>query len=153
MRIKLWILLVSATLLVACSEQKAEQSDQSVAATVSASSATNRSSGVGAIDIIQADSSSWLSHGRTYSEQRHSPLASINKDSVSGLGLAWSYDLGTSRGIEATPIVRDGVIYVTSTWNIVHALDARSGETLWTFDPIVDKAQGAKGCCDVVNRG
>ncbi|MFT5611262.1 MAG: quinohemoprotein ethanol dehydrogenase, partial [Polaribacter sp.] len=153
MRIKLWILLVSATLLVACSEQKAEQSDQSAAATVSTSSATNMSSGVGAKDIIQADSSSWLSHGRTYSEQRHSPLASINKDSVSGLGLAWSYDLGTSRGIEATPIVRDGVIYVTSTWNIVHALDARSGDPLWTFDPIVDKAQGAKGCCDVVNRG
>lgn len=103
--------------------------------------------------IINAESSGWLSHGRTYSEQRHSPLTAINKGNISTLGLQWSYDLGTSRGIEATPIVHNGVMYVTSTWNIVHALDAKTGDKIWSFDPIVDKAQGAKGCCDVVNRG
>ena len=108
---------------------------------------------VGEADILRADASSWLSHGRTYSEQRHSPLSAINDKTISDLGLQWSYDLGTSRGIEATPIVHDGVMYVTSTWNIVHALDARTGAKVWTFDPQVDKEQGAKGCCDVVNRG
>jgi quinohemoprotein ethanol dehydrogenase len=103
--------------------------------------------------IIQADSSAWLSHGRTYSEQRHSPLQKINADTVSSLGLHWSYDLGVSRGIEATPIVHEGIMYVTSTWNIVHALNARNGSKLWSFDPHVDKEQAAKGCCDAVNRG
>jgi quinohemoprotein ethanol dehydrogenase len=72
---------------------------------------------------------------------------------VAELGLFWSYDLGTSRGIEATPIVHDGIMYVTSTWNIVHALDARTGKQLWQFDPIVDKEQASKACCDAVNRG
>lgn len=103
--------------------------------------------------IIKAESSGWLSHGRTYSEQRHSPVDSINTKNVNELGIEWSYDLGTSRGIETTPIVHNGVMYVTSTWNIVHALDAITGKKLWTFDPVVDKAQAAKGCCDVVNRG
>jgi len=108
---------------------------------------------VNAEAIIKAESSSWLSHGRTYSEQRHSPLKSIDKNNITELGLQWSYDLGTSRGIEATPIVHDGVMYVTSTWNIVHALDAKTGAKIWSYDPKVDKAQGAKACCDVVNRG
>jgi glucose dehydrogenase len=72
---------------------------------------------------------------------------------VAELGLFWSYDLGTSRGVEATPIVHDGIMYVTSTWNVVHALDARTGKQLWQFDPIVDKEQAGKACCDAVNRG
>ena len=109
--------------------------------------------GVDSQDILRAANNGWLSHGRTYSEQRHSPLNQINDKSVSGLGLAWSFDLGTSRGIEATPIIHDGIMYVTGTWNLVHALDARSGKLLWSFDPKIDKEQAAKGCCDVVNRG
>lgn len=108
---------------------------------------------VDAARIIEADATGWRSHGRTYSEQRHSPLAQINHQNVDQLGLQWSYDLGTSRGIEATPIVHDGIMYVTSTWNIVHALDALTGKPIWTFDPVVDKEQAAKGCCDAVNRG
>jgi quinohemoprotein ethanol dehydrogenase len=103
--------------------------------------------------IIEASPSGWRSHGRTYSEQRHSPLTQINAESVAGLGLAWSFDLGSSRGIETTPIVHDGVMYVTATWNKVHALDAKTGERLWSFDPVIDKEQAAKGCCDVINRG
>jgi quinohemoprotein ethanol dehydrogenase len=109
--------------------------------------------GVTAAKIIKAESSGWLSHGRTYSEQRHSPLTDIDTKNVNGLGILWSYDLGTSRGIETTPIVHNGIMYATSTWNIVHALDAKTGSKLWTFDPIVDKTQASKACCDVVNRG
>ncbi len=105
--------------------------------------------------IINADANpgEWLSHGRTYSEQRFSPLAEITRDNVNGLGLAWSFDLGTSRGIEATPIVHDGVMYVTASWNIVYALDARSGEEIWRYDPQVDRSRAAFMCCDIVNRG
>jgi PQQ-dependent dehydrogenase (methanol/ethanol family) len=95
----------------------------------------------------------WISHGRTYSEQRFSPLSDINTETVSGLGLAWNADLDANRGMEATPIVVDGVMYVTSAWSIVYALDAKTGERKWTFDPEVDKSRGVSACCDVVNRG
>ncbi len=105
--------------------------------------------------LAAADSEpgNWMSHGRTYSEQRYSPLAGINEDNIEELGLAWSFDLNTQRGIEATSIVVDGVMYMTSAWSIVHALDARSGEPLWTFDPRVAKEKAKHTCCDVVNRG
>lgn len=95
----------------------------------------------------------WLSHSGGYDEQRHSPLTQITRDNVADLGVAWTYDLATNRGVEATPIVVDGVMYVTSAWSLVYALDARSGEELWVYDPAVDKRVGVNACCDVVNRG
>jgi PQQ-dependent dehydrogenase (methanol/ethanol family) len=99
------------------------------------------------------DPGDWMSHGRTYSEQRFSPLDKINANNVSNLGLAWSYELSTNRGVETTPIVVDGVMYVTSAWSLVYALNAKTGELLWKYDPGVDKAVGHSACCDVVNRG
>ena len=96
---------------------------------------------------------SWMSYGRTYSEQRFSPLKQINAGNVDQLGLAWSYDLNTERGIEATSIVVDGVMYTTSSWSIVHALDARTGQNLWTFDPEVPRDKLRHTCCGPVNRG
>jgi quinohemoprotein ethanol dehydrogenase len=69
----------------------------------------------------------WLSYGGTYDEQRHSRLTGINKDNVGDLGVAWTYDLKTGRGVETTPIVHDGVMYATSAWSVVHALDAKTG--------------------------
>ncbi len=95
----------------------------------------------------------WLSYGGTYDEQRHSLLTQISTESVANLGVAWTYDLSTARGVEATPIVVNGIMYVTSAWSVVHALDAKTGAELWVHDPDVDRAVGAKACCDVVNRG
>ncbi|MFT3722920.1 MAG: PQQ-dependent dehydrogenase, methanol/ethanol family [Hyphomonadaceae bacterium] len=95
----------------------------------------------------------WASHGRTYSEQRYSHLKQIDTASVKSLGLAWMAELDSDRGMEATPIVVDGTMYVTSAWSIVYALDARTGERKWTFDPGVNRASGFNACCDVVNRG
>ncbi|MEO0881349.1 MAG: PQQ-dependent dehydrogenase, methanol/ethanol family [Pseudomonadota bacterium] len=105
--------------------------------------------------ILAADSTpgEWLSYGRTYDEQRHSPLEQINVETVVDLGVAWTYDLATARGVEATPIVVDGTMYVTSAWSVVYALDARTGEEKWVYDPGVDRARGVSACCDVVNRG
>ncbi|CDO59735.1 Quino(hemo)protein alcohol dehydrogenase,PQQ-dependent [Candidatus Phaeomarinobacter ectocarpi] len=105
--------------------------------------------------IVAADDEphNWLAHGRTYSEQRYSPLDQINTDNVSDLGLAWSYEMYTNRGLEASPIVVDGYMFLTGNWGITHALDARTGEELWTFDPEVPGEWGRYGCCDVVNRG
>ncbi|MEK9613548.1 MAG: PQQ-binding-like beta-propeller repeat protein, partial [Flavobacteriaceae bacterium] len=67
--------------------------------------------------------------------------------------MAWSLNLGTKRGIEATPIVVDGIMFISGPWSIVYAIDARNGKLIWTFDPKVPKETGERACCDVVNRG
>ncbi|SPA24694.1 Quinohaemoprotein ethanol dehydrogenase [Cupriavidus taiwanensis] len=95
----------------------------------------------------------WPSHGLDYAETRFSRLRQIDAANVGDLGLVWSYNLESTRGVEATPLVVDGVMYVTASWSVVHAVDARTGKRLWTFDPKVDRALGYRGCCDVVNRG
>ena len=95
----------------------------------------------------------WLNHGRTYKEQRYSPLTDINKNNVNELDLAWSFKFDTARGMEATPILHDGVLYVSTGWSHVHAIDARSGNELWHYDAKVPKSQLAKTCCGPVNRG
>jgi len=100
-----------------------------------------------------AEPGEWMTHGRTYDEQRFSPLTRIDTTNVDRLGLAWSFDIPTRRGIEATPIVVDGVMYVTGSWSTVFALDAASGRKIWAFDPEVDRTKGALACCDAVNRG
>ena len=122
------------------------------------SSPITSSSSVGLIDdkrIIEAESEpeNWIAHGRTYEEQRFSPLTKINKESVSDLGLAWYKDMGTNRALEATPIVVDGIMFFTSTWSRVYAVEAKTGETLWSFDPEVPGEWARKACCDIVNRG
>ncbi|MDY6948109.1 MAG: PQQ-dependent dehydrogenase, methanol/ethanol family [Pseudomonadota bacterium] len=110
---------------------------------------------VDAVRLLAApgNNADWLTHGRTYDEQRFSPLARIDQNNVAGLKLAWFHDFDTTRGQEATPLVIDGTMYVTSAWSKVFALDARSGRELWRFDPKVDGAKAIDACCDVVNRG
>ena len=95
----------------------------------------------------------WMAHGRTWSEQRFSPLRQIDEQSVARLGPAWVHTTGTHRGLEATPLVVDGVMIATLTWSRVLALDARTGAELWRYDPEVPRAWGRHACCDVVNRG
>ncbi len=95
----------------------------------------------------------WITHGRTYSEQRFSPLDEISTETVSGLGLAWFADMDTARGQEATPLVIDGRLYVTTAWSKVKAYDAATGEPMWDYDPQVPGETAVKACCDTVNRG
>jgi PQQ-dependent dehydrogenase (methanol/ethanol family) len=105
--------------------------------------------------LAQADeeNSAWLSYGRTYDEQRFSPLDQINQETVADLSLAWYADMTTSRGQEATPLVVDGAMYISTAWSHVHAYDVRTGQHLWSYDPQIDPAKGRDACCDVVNRG
>lgn len=105
------------------------------------------------VEAADAEPENWLAHGRTYSEQRYSPLNKITADNVKDLGLAWTYATDTNRGMEASPIVVDGVMFATGSWSKVYALDAKTGEELWTYDPQVPGEWGRKPCCDVVNRG
>ncbi|HEV8312189.1 MAG TPA: PQQ-dependent dehydrogenase, methanol/ethanol family [Burkholderiaceae bacterium] len=107
-------------------------------------------------DFIRANAATtrdWPSYGLDYGEQRFSRLDQINSATVKDLGLAWSYDMESVRGVEATPLVVDGIMYVTAPWSIVHAIDARTGKRLWVYDPQVPRDKGYTGCCDVANRG
>ena len=147
------IFLTSLTVFIlgSCSQSNEEDISSSV-------SNLSGSSNIGLINderIIAAESEpgNWLSHGRTYEEQRFSPLNKINKDTVKELGLVWSKDMGTNRALESTPIVVDGIMFFTSTWSRVYAVDALTGETIWTFDPKVPGEWARKACCDIVNRG
>ena len=147
--LKLTLLIVTVFLFTACSEQ-ANDPVATVKPTMS-----SRAGDVTAARIIAADNEpgNWLSHGRTYDEQRFSPLNAINRENVNRLGLAWETPANSMRGLEATPIIVDGVMYTTSTWSRVMALDAATGELLWEYDPEVKRSWAKKLCCDVVNRG
>lgn len=104
------------------------------------------------------EAAEWLTTGGNQLMQHYSPLNKINRDNVKELGLAWEYDASTyignvPRGLEATPIVVDGVMYTSGSWGAVYALDGKTGNELWTFKPKVDPAYVRRSCCDVVNRG
>ncbi|MCK5770141.1 PQQ-dependent dehydrogenase, methanol/ethanol family [Algiphilus sp.] len=105
--------------------------------------------------IMAADSEpgNWISHGRNYAEERYSPLDAVNTETVDRLGLAWYTDLGTKRGLEATPLVIDGILYFTGTYSEVIAVDGRTGKVIWRNDLDVDRSRAKYMCCDVVNRG
>jgi PQQ-dependent dehydrogenase (methanol/ethanol family) len=133
---KIYLLVIATALMSLASHANSQTAAQTV----------NESS-------IMNPKGEWLSYGRTYREQRFSPLDSVNRDNVDELDLVWSFKFDTARGMEATPIVHDGVIYVSTGWSHVHAIDARSGEELWHYDAKVPKAQLAKTCCGPVNRG
>jgi PQQ-dependent dehydrogenase (methanol/ethanol family) len=142
------LLLAVAVLLVAACSRDGDGTGESAE-----SPATPPVANVDGARISAGEAANWLSHGRTYSEQRFSPLTQINADNAGDLGLAWYYDLDTNRGQEATPIVVDGVMYVSTAWSMVKALDAATGELLWAYDPEVPGQKAVELCCDVVNRG
>jgi quinohemoprotein ethanol dehydrogenase len=95
----------------------------------------------------------WPAPGRDGNGSYFSPLADIDAANVAALGFAWAYDLGTRRGLEATPLMIDGVLYAVSNFGRVYALDAVTGRELWTYDPEIDGQWGRYACCDAVNRG
>jgi len=153
------LLAASAVLLAACSQPEEQSAmtgvEETAVVETAAVSYPDYEASVDSDRLINADDEpgQWMSNGRDYWEQRFSPLSQVNTDTVSDLGLVWSADLDTSRGQEATPVVVDGALYVTTAWSMVKAYDATSGELLWEFDPEVDRARGVDACCDVVNRG
>ena len=133
-------------------------SDQSTDAAVDTAPIADAKPQVAAVDTARIAAAAeqpehWLSYGGSYGETRHSSLEQINRDTINDLGVAWVYEMAKPRGVEATPLVVDGVMYVTGSWSVVYALDARTGEELWSYDPKVAGEDAAKGCCDVVNRG
>ncbi|MGH8750758.1 MAG: pyrroloquinoline quinone-dependent dehydrogenase [Burkholderiales bacterium] len=96
------------------------------------------------------DNSSWLMYGRDYSNQRYSPLKQINRDNVARLAPRWSYQTGIKATFQATPLVVDGVMYLSTPFNHVVALDARNGKQLWRYE---HRRNTQKMCCGPANRG
>src|SRR5262245_45511121 len=98
----------------------------------------------------------WPTYGGTIDNQRFSALSQINRRNVRDLSVAWAFQVGFSipaTSFECTPIVVNGVMYVTSPLGDVFALRADTGERLWKFDPKVNLDTTTKLCCGVINRG
>ena len=138
---KLALLMVGATLIVSCSS---EEQPAEVGALILD---TTPASAASAPDV------NWTKYGLDDAEGRYSTLSDINDSNVSQLSLAWAFDYPTDRGMETTPLVRDGVIYSTSSWSMVYANDALTGKLLWMYDPKVPRQWAVHACCDIVNRG
>jgi len=85
----------------------------------------------------EADMENWLAFGRTYSEQRHSPLTQINETTVTELKPDWYIDLPFDHGLTGTPLVADGILYFEGSMNRTRAVNAVTGEMLWEYDPEV----------------
>ena len=98
---------------------------------------------------------SWIAYGKTQGETRYSPLKQIDTTNVSRLGLAWTYEVGAGgSNQEGTPLMWNNTLYGITTWSVVYALDARTGERIWRWDPEINQpAVRPKICCGIVNRG
>ncbi|AKH43915.1 quinohemoprotein ethanol dehydrogenase [Altererythrobacter atlanticus] len=106
------------------------------------------------IDIsVYGAGDDWNNPGGDWAESYFSRLTDIDAANVGRLGLAWEYDLGTARVQEATPVVIDGIMYTSGNLGRVYALDAATGEELWTFVPDIDMQANRAACCDQANRG
>ncbi len=108
---------------------------------------------IAAAPLQQGSGSQWSSPGGDAGKTHHSLMTDINPANVGTLGLAWSVDLGTMRGQEATPVMVDGVLYTSGTTGRAYAFDAATGKELWRFEPEVDMQVNRTVCCDMVNRG
>jgi alcohol dehydrogenase (cytochrome c) len=109
--------------------------------------------GVDQDDLLKAESNdaNWLIYGRTYNAQRHSPLKQIDTKNVARLIPAWTFQTGVLDGFECTPLVIDGVMYVTTPWNHAYAIDCKTGSQLWHYQKSLPENLAL--CCDAVNRG
>ena len=115
--------------------------------------ATPAADGVTDAMIAAAPEGEWLTYGGDTGEHRFSPLTQVSDQTVGQLGLAWSHDLETARGQEATPLMHAGVLYVSTAWSMVKAFDAKTGALKWSYDPKVPRDTLVRACCDAVNRG
>lgn len=97
-----------------------------------------------------SDANNWLLHGRDYSNQRFSPLKEIDTKSVKRLVPKWIYQTGTASTFQTTPLVADGVMYLSAPFSHVMAVDAATGAELWRYD---HKSTAKKLCCGPANRG
>jgi quinohemoprotein ethanol dehydrogenase len=138
-------------LFAACGKQRTDTATQAAGSNGTAKSFANVDDA--RLARAEQDADNWLIYNGGWREQRYSALDRINANNVSRLKPAWFFEFDTTRGQESTPLVVDGVMYVTTAWSKVYALDAKTGEQLWRYDPDVPGIAGVNACCDVDNRG
>jgi alcohol dehydrogenase (cytochrome c) len=104
-------------------------------------------------ELLQPPAGEWLSHGRTYDNQRFSPLTEVTRANVANLVPIAVYQMNVQRadGLEATPLVAGGVMYTTTSHNSLLAFDLRTHQRLWQYDH--ERGPRASFCCGPVNRG
>jgi quinohemoprotein ethanol dehydrogenase len=121
---------------------------------VSAAVAAYSQSGAGATAATNSNNVEWTQHGGNPNEQRYSQLNQVTADNVGQLGLAWYADIPERGGYQSTPLVIDGVLYVTAPWSKLYAFDVKSGKQLWKVDPEAPREIAATSiCCNISNRG
>ncbi len=103
------------------------------------------------LKAAQQDAGSWLGYGKNYFGWRHSPLTQINRGNVARLTPRWVFQTGSDGKLQATPLVHDGVMYLTGPSNTAFALDLKTGAQIWRYAKKVPP--GAQGCCSDPNRG
>jgi alcohol dehydrogenase (cytochrome c) len=111
---------------------------------------------VTADDLRNADENSgeWLLYGRSYDNQRFSPLDQITPENVAKLHPVWTLSTGGQLGgLESTPLSRDGKLYFSADYSRVFAVDARTGVVDWVYEPKYEEGLNAVICCGPVNRG
>jgi alcohol dehydrogenase (cytochrome c) len=153
-----------AFLLFACSpigcglpsEEPATESAPRSQASEKPQAAEEKSGPVGAVNenhLLHAadNNANWLLYGRTYNAHRYSPLKQINKENVTRLTPQWTFQTGVLDGFECTPLVIDGIMYVTTPWNHGYAIDCKTGSQLWHYQKSLPENMAL--CCDAVNRG
>jgi len=149
--------VLTGLFLAGCGQSESEATPDAPA-TAEAPAAPAAPAGPGAVTrerFVNADSEpeQWMGHGGTWKEQRFSALDQINDQNVDRLGLAWYAELGTLKGVTATPVIVDGVLYNTSAYSLTTAYNAATGELIWTYDPQVSAADARAACCGPSNRG
>lgn len=108
-----------------------------------------------ALDAAAQNPGNWAMYGRTYSNDRYSPLTDINDQNVGQMKLAWAFQVGTVQGEEASPIVIDGTMYLSSANGPAHvyAIDATTGKMKWQYDTQIAEDVAPEACCGLVSRG
>jgi hypothetical protein len=134
----------------------AANQDSKAAKKVAAAPPVEESEPVGDVDDkdllgAQANNANWLMYDRTYNAHRYSGLKQINKANVAGLQPVWTFQTGVLDGFECTPLVIDGIMYVTTPWNHAYAIDCKTGSQLWHYQKSLPENLAL--CCDAVNRG
>ncbi len=123
-------------------------------AVTAGAAAASGAANVTAARLVKAEKEpgQWMTYGGTYSEQRFSPLKKIDASNIGQVGLQWFADYETNQNQHGSPLYIDGVIYVSTARNVVHAFDAKTGQQLWKYNPMISGVR-LRYNVGLVNRG
>lgn len=103
--------------------------------------------------LLNPEPENWLHYRGTYDGWGYSPLDQVSTENVQNLVSAWAFSSGVDHNHEAPPIVNDGVMFITTAYNRLYALDAATGDLIWSYVHELADDVFPVVCCDVVNRG